>query len=464
MLLSGALGTLAAFVASRATGRLLGGAALLGQWLAALPVVGVTWWCIGCIVNQAQLSVESLLPYTPPQDRDDWSMLLGRQLWSWLVPVWVITIPLTGWWLLAAVDALRVQRATRLPTPRDWRRAAWMLLRDRWIALFPVALVLAMLVEDAFGLRGWGSWLASSVRTGATLNVAAALYASGWLMAAWCLIAALWSRKSKAELALLKASVDASVNEADRKAHGNMIAWLWLMLALVMIALAIGAGQDRTDWVAKVVLPWFDPLLPMGWSEQLAKLLPGLWDDVHAAGSTLLESLVLAVSGGAAASILPRIANWPALRVLDSLCWWPFIVLGMAAAGQGNHHWLSVALALPGMQLLRDAVNQRQQSGCAQAAKALGGHALMRWWRHVLPPVAQSLAAWAMQSHGTALLLLILARALHGPSEATTLGSVLAGAKASALNDPAGVLRPTLLAALAVLCCWQLGRLARPHP
>jgi len=113
---------LAACLAYRLDRRLLAFTSLLGQARAALPVAGLAWWIVSGVVNGAHLPVESLIPYVPPPERDQASLAVGRFLWAWLLPLWVLAVPLTGECLHAVSD--RLQAA--------WPHAPRAGLEGRW--------------------------------------------------------------------------------------------------------------------------------------------------------------------------------------------------------------------------------------------------------------------------------------------------------------------------------------------
>ncbi|MGH7292652.1 MAG: hypothetical protein ACREJT_15645, partial [Myxococcota bacterium] len=156
-------GTLLAWGAASVGGWLARPVTWLGQGLAAVPAVGAAWCVMAWLVNDVKLPLESLIPYSPPAELDSWSLVIGRWVWSWAVPFWVLALPLSGLWMGELAERLRqtwpLPNVTSLAARgvsgwllrwNHWLRRAWMPLVDRWLRLCVIALGFCIGVEGVF--------------------------------------------------------------------------------------------------------------------------------------------------------------------------------------------------------------------------------------------------------------------------------------------------------------------------
>ena len=294
---------LTATLAFRLNRRLLAFTSLLGQALAALPIAGLAWWMVSGVVNGAHLPVESLIPYVPPPERDQASLAVGRFLWTWLLPLWVLAVPLMGECLHAVSD--RLQAAWPLPhtlglkagghPPTDGLpqafRLAWATLHDHWHSVGLLALGYAVLVEQAFALPGWGAFLADHLHTGSSRGIAAAIYACGWMTAAWALISE----------AVRRCTLDGPAAHWPARPSPtggvSLAGGLLLMGGTVLFAGLVPAYHEQS-WVRAFFQPWVYGALPPDLAARLQGLIPALRQDLNAAlTATALALAVTLVRG-----------------------------------------------------------------------------------------------------------------------------------------------------------------------
>jgi ABC-type dipeptide/oligopeptide/nickel transport system permease component len=447
-------------------GRVISGAvSVLGQALGAMPVIGIAWSCIVWLVNDQKLPIESLIPYTPPPERDAWELQWGRTLWAWLVPMSTLALALFGPWLSTCVTVLN--RLWPLPiegglrakglSPSSiawshWLPLAWAELRGRWLHLSLAGMGYAVWVEDVFGLPGWGAFLARGLKQGDAGDIASALYVGAWLAAALTFAAGLFRSRSHRHVLDATAAV---VKAEPRSFAGTMAALAALALTLIG---ALCLPTTPAVWVTDWLLPWLTGMLPTGWHEPVRTLVPVFLLDAHQAGAIVLRAALIVPIVGTMSALLRQVRALPQLRVLDGIAWQPLLM--MAAVG-GSPRMMALLLGLAGASRWRDWALALHAADYTRADKVLGRTRLRRWLAHIGPSMLLGLAAWSLRMVGTVLLWIVLIDSLHeGPS----LGGRIAAARATVLADFGGVLWPTLFAALGTLLFHTLGRVVEgPH-
>lgn len=461
-----------ALTAGRLSPRLLGCTSLLGQGLAALPVAGLGWWAMSWVVTDANLPVESLIPYVPPPDRDHWTLALGRSLWAWLLPMWVLALPLLGESLHTVSDQLRVS----WPVPnrlgmqaagqdgeaeqQHWLRLAWASLLDRWHSLGLLALGYTVLVEHAFGLPGWGGFFSNSLQTGHSAGIAASIYACGWLAAVWAGLSALL-RSCTTDGGAMPAPSPSTVPD-----HASYVGAL-VMTVFTVMAIGLVVPYDNDSWVRAMFQPWVYGFVPAPLATQVEGLLPALRSDLQIALLSTALALTVAVIRGGMAWLSHGQDRMPKPQFLEVTCWSPLLVWSFAFTATTVAHeplWLALGLlgGTTGARQLRDLGIVQRAALHVDAARVAGVPRWPRWRRHVLPPLLHWLGAWTLQMLGTTLLWSVLLRSLSEPgpgAEHASLGSTLISAKDHVLGDPSAASLPTVITAIAVLYFWRLARM-----
>lgn len=435
--------------------------AWIARALSFVPVVGIGWLIIAWLVNDAKLPIESLIPYTPPQHRDTASLALSRTLWAWLVPLWVLAAPMLGQWLAAVVRSLALaeparealaSRAAGLPPAMLARQGfafAWTELRRHWLASTLHGLALTLWVEDLFGLPGWGAFTANAIRLGLPEDIEASLLTGSILVAVLAWIGH-WLRGSDAPDA---SAAEAAVQAPPRSLFGSVTVLGSLTLALLA---ALCLQPEPPPWMATWLLPWLTSLLPDAWQRPVLDHAPALLTDLHHAGIAASWAALTTVVLGTGAALLAQVRALPRLRVLDTLAWWPALIL---ATILGSPAWMGVCLGLAMACHWRDLIIAHHHSGYAQAAKALGLPRWLRWLRHIVMPALQALAAWTLRATATALIWTVLSDYLHGTPSG--IGQHLVNARSTVLADPGSAFWPAILAMAAALVLQGLAQVVR---
>lgn len=172
--------------------------ALLGRALACVPVVVLVWGFIAGWIGRLGWPVESLMPAQFPGGQDSWQVTLAHVIWEYLAPALILALPLCGEMIHAFIADGRAVldldfslRARGVPQrARLWRHhlgQLWPLLAVRLQALCLLAPVYLIIVEDALHFRGWGEWMAHSLRAGEALDVALGFACGGAMLALLCL-------------------------------------------------------------------------------------------------------------------------------------------------------------------------------------------------------------------------------------------------------------------------------------
>lgn len=467
-------GTMIAFLAGRVNRRLLGLTSLIGQALAALPVAGLGWWLMSGVVTAAHLPVESLIPYVPPPERDQASLAMGRFLWAWLLPIWVLALPLLGACLHAVSDRLQetwpLPHATGLRAAghppkqalRHWFQLALACMPGQWHMLGLLALGSAVLVEQMFGLPGWGGFLADNLHTGNSTGIAAAIYACGWMTAAWALVAAIVRRCTPG------GNLERQPQPAQESQRGSLLGSL-LMIGATVLFLGLVPDYPAESWVRALFHPWIYGALPADLAAQLQMLIPVLRRDLDIAITATTLALAVALVRGSLAWMTHAQNQLPKFLFLESISWSPLLVWGFAlATGPAACEPLWLALGLlagsTGAHQLRDLGIQQRAAPYVNAARVAGVQRWPRWRRHILPNLVSWLGGWTAHTLGTMLLWTVLLRSLPteaAPEAATSIGATVLASKNQVLADPLTVALPTLLTAITVLYFWRLARMMR---
>jgi ABC-type dipeptide/oligopeptide/nickel transport system permease component len=437
---------------------------VIGIAFAAMPVTGLGWLCIAALVNELKLPIESLIPYTPPPDRDATTLMLGRVLWSWLVPMWVIALPLASAWFaeisvaLATARTLRNSIAVRARGLRGQVLSvhvlgtAWSRVQNRWLHLTIGALAWTLWVEDLFGLPGWGGFVARSLRAAQIADIAAALYAMAFIVA--MLAVPSWVIRRLRRAGDISDQVIAEVVQSPPRSFASSITVL-SVLTLALIAMAC-LQPAPPAWITQWLLPWLSSLLPSSWQSPAHDLaLPALID-LHQAGAAAAWAALTTITLGNALAFLKQWRPLAVLEWVDVFAAGPmlvyFVVFGSPMAA-------GCALGLATACRWRDLCLALEASGYAQMAKVNGVPTWRCWLRHVGQPLLQSLAAWTLRHAATAMLWFVLLG--HLRSGKTGLGERLAAARNTVLTDPATALWPTLVTAVVILALRALAGVVR---
>ena len=433
----------------------------IARALSFLPVIGIGWLVIAWLVNDAQLPIESLIPYNPPQERDTVALALGRTLWAWLVPIWVLAAPMLGQWLAVSARALALSQSARdalasraagLPPATLARQGfafAWTELRRHWLAIALQGLALTIWVEDLFGLPGWGAFTAHAIRLAHQSDMAAALLSCSVLIAALALIARALRGSEAPDACAARASV-----HAQPRSLASSVTVLGSLTFALLAALCLQPHPPL--WISTWLLPWLTSLLPGAWQPPVIAHAPALLSDLHHAGIAASWAALTTIVIGTGAALIAQVRALPRLRVLDTLAWWPALVI---ATMLGTPARMGVCLGLAMACHWRDLLIAHHGCGYAQAAKALGLPRWSRWLRHIVMPSLQALAAWTLRAAATALIWIVLSHYLHGTPSG--LGQHLANARSTVLADPGVALWPSVLAMVAALVLQGLAQIVR---
>lgn len=435
--------------------------AWIARALSFVPVIGIGWLIIAWLVNDAQLPIESLIPYTPPQHRDSTSLTLGRALWAWLLPLWVLAAPMLGQWLAAAICSLDQARPARealagraagsslAMLARQGFAFAWTELRRHWLTTTLQGLALTLWVEDLFGLPGWGAFTAHAIRLGLSADIAASLLTGSILVAVLAWI----SHRLRGSDAPDASASETAVQAPPRSLMGSVTVLGSLTFALLA---ALCLQPSPPAWITTWLLPWLTTLLPDVWQRPVLDNSPALLTDLHHAGIAASWAALTTIIVGTSAALLAQVRALPRLRLLDTFAWWPALLL---ATILGTSSWMGVCLGLAMACHWRDLIIAHHDCGYAQAAKALGLPRWLRWLRHVVMPLLHALAAWTLRTAATALIWTILSRYLHGTPSG--LGQHLANARSTVLADPGTALWPAVLATATALALQVLAQIVR---
>jgi ABC-type dipeptide/oligopeptide/nickel transport system permease component len=445
-------------------------AGMIGRFIAATPIVGLAWLTIMAAVRYGGLPIESLLPYEPPVESDTQALRWGRNLWAWLLPMWVLVLPLLGQWLnettgrlrdawplphRLGLDARGVRTSSR--AHQHWWPMAWVALIELWGSLGLLALGYAIVVETLFALPGWGSFMGQAVRSTDSYALASGIYVSGWMAAIW---------------AILTHILRAITGERDHQGEPSFkviraAQTVWAEFRLYGVLFLVG-GIGFCISVPLVTEPLVATLqwLPEPARSIAQKCWPNLHSDLQVLTTVLLLTLAITFLRGGMAWLSAGRSRWQA-QMLETTEWAPLLVWAFAFTAPSMVHepvWLTLGIiaGVTGARRFRDLGIQLRSLPHVDAAKLLGGPWLSRWMRHVAPLLFQWLSSWLLNVMGTSLLWLVCLQSLVEPdiaAQSTGLGYSISNASIDVLNRPQEVLWPTLLTAVITWSCWQAGRL-----
>ena len=480
--LAASIGTLLAFLAASLGGWLSRVLAWAGQMLAAVPVAGAAWCAMAWLVNDCKLPVESLIPYSPPEELDTWSLALGRWMWTWAVPFWLLVLPLSGLWMSELVERLRlawpVKNAVAMSARGlgglrlrwcHWLRMAWVPLVDRWLRLCFIGLGFSISVEGVLGLPGWGSYVANSATT-AGVRVAVSIYTGGWMMAVLCLLAWFVQTVRRHGEGGEEGRVPGDCQMfALPTLSGAVAAWL---APLLLWLLAV--QPEPALWMKAVLGPWLEGLLPRGWVEPVTRHLPAVMFELGQACSLALKAGLLAVvigtlTWGIRSSLLRPL---PRFEWLSGLAWSPVLLLVMFCPAGGSE-WTTLALIVAvadGAGRWGDRCAALEACGYVQASKALGLPLGRSVWRHGKVLLLPWLTGWVLRVAGTVIVWSVAVGSLLPGSASTAepggaparLGGSISSAREIILTDGAGMVWPTVLAMVVTWCLWRLASVVSP--
>lgn len=434
-------------------------AGFAGRFLSLFPIVAISWLAVGWIVGAEGQAIESLVPHYPTADRDTLALSFGRILWWWLLPIWILAIPLLGSLiginvkLLVNVrdrdlaDGLRARGVT--PSSAlygHWLRSVWpdMLswLQSSGIALFAYALF----VEEVLGIQGWGTFLAGAVKTASVPNIAGALYASGWMAAAWCLCMTLIRRLTVGSQHV-PMTTPALPDQTAPRSFSAVLGCLFLFLTTGFI------GGD--------------------WGEALSPLIAPLVSDLIIVAQASGLALLIALAVCCFLRLLDRgRLRVPRTDVVSTLSWSPLLVywIGLSAfASSDSRTWilLGIAAGITGAIHLRTRSMELASHPHVEAALAMGASPFRVWRTHTLPDLSLSVLSWVLRSAGLTLVWLTLLSSLAARDPAakpTSLGHLITDASHHILADRMPLLLPALVVGILALFFSQLGRIVHPTP
>lgn len=433
--------------------------ALVGRFLSAMPVVAIAWTAIGVVVGHQGWPIESLLPHHPAQDRDTWALATGRELWWWLAPSWILALPLMGELVFRAIEGFRaLDHSHFLPAlqSRGLHRSAiryrhllpnvWPHLLDCIESLGLLALGYLVLVKEALGIPGWGSFLAIAMQNGDARGVAASIYAACWLGGAWCLLIAILRRFTVGR----SGGTEPVETPHHHQSHDMLTTTVMSLLLLVLACCPFTASGTKSDW-------------PSMLASFASPLVHDLGTAAGGCGLALAITLVLGTACG-----LTKRSNWLS-GLMTTFAWSPTLVWFLALAGFAAHaSWLVLGLvAAPGgVVLVARRWREIHASGFMEASLSVGAGRLHAWRLHVMPEMFRLILAWVLETFGTMLVWLSLIDSLRSarPERATSLGQAISAAKENVLSDPQPLLIPALIVAICALFFRQLSLIVRPGP
>ena len=435
-------------------------AGLCGRLLAALPVVAVIWLAVGWIVGQHGWPVESLLPHHPAPGHDHWNLALGRRLWWWLVPCWVLVPPLMGEFVSQTLDRFADARTGGLIDglrARGLKRstilyhhqlpAVWPDLLGVIQALGLLALGYVVFVEEALGIQGWGSFVAAAIKSGDVRGIAGSIYTAGWMSAAWCLGIGLLHRLTTPR------AISGPAARAEGSGTVTPVATATGLVLVVLSCCAFGEMPALTK-LGTLVGGYVSPLV----------------HDLGFVSAACAVALLLAlICGGMPAALKWRL---PRFGIAGTLSWSPLLVWTlafMALMRDSPSVWIvpGVVVAFGGAVEVRNRCRELSAGRAIEGSRAIGSTAFRAWTTHVLPDLLQAVLAWLLQTCGTLMVWIALIDSLKTPqpgTRATSLGLAMAAAKENVLGDLTPLLVPAALVTISALFFRQAGRIVRPVP
>lgn len=432
--------------------------ALVCRPLALLPVVALAWAAVGWIVGVKGWPIESLLPHHPAPDRDTWQLAAGREMWKWLVPCWVLALPLAAEFVVRCHECLR--RWSR--SPLNAALHARGVKRNRIFYQHTIALARAELLEiaqslgfvslgwlvfvgDVLGTPGWGAFFAAAIKNGDARGIAASVYVAGWLAAVWSLLVSIVRRVAVAR-------TDRSHPPLDEPQPPLVPASTAALISVLLFSL-LGCSFTSSNSTGA----WLEPLTGL-LSPLVRDLSLSAAACIAAAGSALV---MLTLSFAARRLRLP-------LRSIDTLASSPVLVWVLAAAALlPAWRWLVFGLfiAPAGALIMRDRWRALADSGAMEASRAIGTSRFRAWRMHVMPELFRHGLAWALDAFATLLVWQTLVETLRPVAAADhlySLGAAISRAKENVLTDVLPVLIPALIVAICALFFRLLSHIVRP--
>lgn len=441
-----------ALLASRLGGRVSRFAGWLGRTLTCVPPMG---WALGVMVwliKVRGLPVETLFPYQPPPGSDTASLRAGRELWSWIVPVLVLAVPVLG----TALFSLTHKLSSLLRDPAVDRLKARGLLRAQILYrhLVPLlrvhlarlarpmaALLLAfdIPVEQLLGFDGWGRFAAGLLSSPASSGRAlAAVFWTGGLM-----LAGILGWLSLLDRQGLPPEAEQDSDPAQDRSRRSAVCGAGLALLLML----------PVRWfVPETILRGGLEDAHLAWTSEVARAL-----------GVSLAALGLVVGSSFLMSLLrPRNfgRGWAAALAVSPL----LVALLFSEEELGRRWWaIALAVAVPGIAAFGEVFRDADDSDFIEASRALGQRRPGVWLRHLLPGVLQSLPGLALRNAGAALMIFGVLD-FYGASSAGTWGGLMRLHADRVLDDPLPALAPALLLTLWGLSFRLLSRASRPGP
>lgn len=438
-------------------------AGFCGRLVAVFPVVAIAWGAVGWIIGRHGWPIESLLPHHPAPDHDSWHLDVARRLWFWLLPCWILALPLCGEFVSELIDQhARAQRGNLVtglrarglkPSTIHYHHvlpALWPGLFDFILALGFLALGYAIFVEEALGIQGWGAFFATAIQTGDVRAVAGCVYAAGWMSACWCLLIGL-----ARSFAIHPAGGWGRVRSALKHTPARpAVVGASLMLTVIAVSGFGGAPtiQDRGSGASR----WIEPLT----------------HDLRALLMIVLAALLMALARGGIACLSRSAARIPRLGLLETLSWSPLLAWALGFSIMESREparWMILALAAAfgGAVVVRNRWRELEASLAVEASRAAGTGAFRAWHSHVWPELWRYLLAWLLRAAGTLLVWWVLidslrATGVDGP--AGSLGLGIARAKEDVPADLEPLILPAAITAICALCFRQASRIVAPRP
>jgi ABC-type dipeptide/oligopeptide/nickel transport system permease component len=455
--LSQALSLATCFVSFRLGFGLPSAVRFVGRFFALFPIVAVSWLAVGWIVGVQGLPVESLIPHHPVPGQDTASLSLGRLLWWRLLPIWLLSLPMTGDLVAETIPSFLQARECDLAKGLRARGASFSVIRYRhWLPLvWPSVTRLllsrglllfgyAVFVEEALGIQGWGSFFAHSIANGQVQNIAGAIYAAGWMSAAWCLCVTAFKR-------ITFHSFQVQVPELSKLEHSSphgIAASAGCVLLLLCFAFSGG---------------------PVG--SILSELVSPLVHDLGILSAASLLALIVAFAlGNVLAFLNVRHLGFPKTKIMITMGWAPLFIylLGISPfLKQGETLWiaLGIGVGISGAQYLYGRWEELTSLPHVEAAYSLGASRLNAWKLHVMPDMFFTTLSWTLKTFSTLLVWLVLIDGISPSSSSgspATLGAAIWRAKINVLVDPFPLLVAGLLVGILALFFAQLSRILLP--
>lgn len=425
-----------ALAASRLGGRASRFAGWLGRTLTCVPPMG---WALGAMVWLIQacgLPVETLFPYQPPPESDSVALRVGRGLWSWIVPVLVLAIPVLG----AALFSLAHKLSALLRDPAVDRLRARGLLRAQILYRHLVPLLrvhlarlarpaAAMLlafdipVEQLLGFDGWGRFAAGRLSSPATSGhaLAAVFWGGGLILAGILGWLSLLDRQG------LPRDAEQDSDPAQHRSTRSAACGVALAILLMLPA------------------RWFipEPFLRGGIEAAHLAWRPEI---VRALGVSFAALALMVASSFLMSLLRPRNIGrgWAAAMAVTPL----LVALLVSEKEFGRPWWIiGLAVAIPGIAAFGEVFRDADEGDLIEASRALGQNRVGVWLHHLLPGVLQSLPGMVLRNAGTALMIFCVLD-FYGAPSAITWGGQMRMHADHVLDDPLPALAPALLLTL----------------